>query len=416
MDLRNSLLVRRRCCVQVVVFTHAYGDRSGVRYLTNGLKVYYAPRVPIYCQSTFPNIFGGFQLLRNIIIRERINLVHCHQAFSSLGLHAILQARTMGMKVVFTDHSLFGFADASSILMNKVLKFILADVHHTICVSHTSKENTVLRACLPPSWVSVIPNAVDASQFTPDSSAQEQDVVTIVALTRLVYRKGIDLLAVILPDICRRHPKVKVLICGDGPKRRVLERIVDRENLHSQVTLHPAVPHSEARQILARGQIFLNASLTEAFCMAIVEAASVGLRVVSTRVGGVPEVLPLDMMILAEPEPNSILEAVDQAIDGIHGVDVHGQHLRVKTMYSWARVAERTLDVYDKVNVSTRDDSLFARLRRYHRCGWWAGKLFCCVASLQHLYCQYLGYWCPEDMIDSAPDFCAAAAAAAEGH
>ena len=39
-----------------------------------------------------------------------------------------------------------------------------------------------------------------------------------------------------------------------------------------------------------RGDIFINASLTEAFCMAIVEAAAAGLMVVSTAVGGVPEV------------------------------------------------------------------------------------------------------------------------------
>jgi hypothetical protein len=42
-----------------------------------------------------------------------------------------------------------------------------------------------------------------------------------------------------------------------------------------------------------QGQVFVNASLTEAFCMAIVEAASAGLLVVSTRVGGVPEVRKL---------------------------------------------------------------------------------------------------------------------------
>jgi hypothetical protein len=63
-----------------------------------------------------------------------------------------------GPQVVFTDHSLFGFADASSILTNKLIKAILADVQHVICVSHTSKENTVLRACLDPAAVSVIPN------------------------------------------------------------------------------------------------------------------------------------------------------------------------------------------------------------------------------------------------------------------
>ena len=50
---------------------------------------------------------------------------------------AMFHARTMGLKAVFTDHSLFGFADASSILTNKLLKFSLADCSHAICVSHT---------------------------------------------------------------------------------------------------------------------------------------------------------------------------------------------------------------------------------------------------------------------------------------
>lgn len=47
--------------------------------------------------------------------------------------------------------------------------------------------------------------------------------------------------------------------------------------------------------MLVRGHIFLNCSLTESFCIAILEAACCGLFVVSTRVGGVPEVgTPLD--------------------------------------------------------------------------------------------------------------------------
>ena len=44
------------------------------------------------------------------------------------------------------------------------------------------------------------------------------------------------------------------------------------------------VPH-----FLAQGHIFLNTSLTEAFCMAIVEAACAGMLVVTTAVGGIPE-------------------------------------------------------------------------------------------------------------------------------
>ena len=93
--------------------------------------------------------------------------VHGHQAFSVLANEAMLHARTMGYPVAFTDHSLFGFADAASICTNKALKWSLSDVQAVICVSHTSKENTVLRACLPSQRVFVIPNAVDTSKFKP---------------------------------------------------------------------------------------------------------------------------------------------------------------------------------------------------------------------------------------------------------
>lgn len=46
----------------------------------------------------------------------------------------------------------------------------------------------------------------------------------------------------------------------------------------------------------------MNTSLTESFGIAILEAACAGLYVVSTRVGGVPEILPQDMISFAEPE------------------------------------------------------------------------------------------------------------------
>lgn len=55
--------------------------------------------------------------------------------------------------------------------------------------------------------------------------------------------------------------------------------------------------------MLVRGHIFLNTSLTEAFCIAIVEAASCGLFVVSTNVGGIKEVLPDHMVNFASPDP-----------------------------------------------------------------------------------------------------------------
>lgn len=67
------------------------------------------------------------------------------------------------------------------------------------------------------------------------------------------------------------------MIGGDGPKRIVLEQVREREGLHERVSLLGALDQSEVHQTLLRGHIFLNTSLTEAYCIAIVEAAACGL-------------------------------------------------------------------------------------------------------------------------------------------
>lgn len=169
--------------------------------------------------------------------------------------------------VVFTDHSLSGLAGSVAIHVNKCLQFTLAGAHAVICVSHTSKANTCLRACVPPHKVFVIPNAVDASAFPPltgeythahtsfihiyiciyrereavfsewtlesdsgrllyvelywtESEIKKQNesgFVTCIVMNRMTYRKGVDLLAAVVPEACRRYPNIRFVIGGDGP-------------------------------------------------------------------------------------------------------------------------------------------------------------------------------------------------------
>lgn len=170
---------------RVVVITHAYRPRSGIRYLPFGLKVYYIPVQPLpptHVHATLPGFFTALPYVRNILLRESIDILHAHASLSAEGMEGIFHARTLGIKVVFTDHSLFGLGNMAEIWGNKMLKGCLSDVEAVICVSHTgcvssatfkradvsrSKENTVLRGALNPSIVHVIPNAVVASHFKP---------------------------------------------------------------------------------------------------------------------------------------------------------------------------------------------------------------------------------------------------------
>ena len=323
---------------KVIVITHAYGKRSGIRYMTNGLKVYYAPLVTMVDRVTLPTFFCFFPLLRQILIRERIEIVHCHQTTSQLSHEVILHAHTMGYKAVFTDHSLFGFADAASINVNKVLEFTLAGIDHAIAVSNTCRENLTLRAALRPEMISVIPNAIDPNQFTPSSNKKrgvvgKKKTINIVVVSRLVYRKGIDLLVQVIPRICAEFPSVQFIIGGDGPKRLDLEEMREKHHLHDRVELLGRVEHRKVRDVLIRGDIFLNCSLTESFCIAILEAASCGLLVVSTNVGGVPEVLPDHMIRFAEPDEDSVFESLIDAFAMLKDVVSSEFHSQMKDMY-----------------------------------------------------------------------------------
>ncbi|CAN1253034.1 Phosphatidylinositol N-acetylglucosaminyltransferase subunit A [Linum perenne] len=406
--VENHVYYLSQCLLElghkVVVLTHAYGNRSGVRYMTGGLKVYYLPWRPFLMQNTLPTFYGTLPVIRTILIREQISLVHGHQAFSTLCHEALMHARTMGYKAVFTDHSLYGFADVGSIHMNKVLQFTLADVTQAICVSHTSKENTVLRSGIRPEKVYVIPNAVDTAMFKPALERPGGSEIVIVVISRLVYRKGADLLVEVIPEVCRLYPDVRFIVGGDGPKRVRLEEMREKHSLQDRVEMLGAVPHASVRSVLISGHIFLNSSLTEAFCIAILEAASCRLLTVSTRVGGVPEVLPDDMIVLAEPDPTDMVQAIKKAISILPEIDPQAMHERMKKLYDWHDVAKRTEIVYHRA-LKCPNQPLPDRLSRYLSCGSWAGKLFCLVMIIDFLLWRLLQLWKPEEDIDKVPSF-----------
>lgn len=119
---------------KVIVVTHAFGERTGVRYMTNGLKVFYLPVAVVYDQVIYPTLFAFFPMFRNILIRERISIVHGHQSTSTFALECIMYARTMGYRACFTEHSLFGFSDSSGFVTNLCM-------YHSKPVPYSSSTN-----------------------------------------------------------------------------------------------------------------------------------------------------------------------------------------------------------------------------------------------------------------------------------
>jgi phosphatidylinositol glycan class A protein len=392
---------------KVVVVTHGYDDESGngsgrrrrgVRYLPGPIKVYYCPIAVMTDQDAMPTFTATLPLMRWIFVRERIDVVHAHQATSTLANESLAYASALGLASVYTDHSLFGFSDVASLALNRVLQVTLATADAAVAVSHTCRDNLVLRARLAEAGgeeegaadegdggnnagspartsplrkrgrrriVAVIPNAVDPSQFTPvvrdapspsPRSGAGRRRIVVVVLSRLVYRKGADLLSAVIPAVCSRVPFADFVVGGDGNRALQVREAVERHGLQGRVRMVGAVPRGRVRDVLASGHVFLNCSLTESFCIALLEAACAGLLSVSTRVGGVPEVLPDDLILLSDPTAPALAESVERAIyrQRDRPLDPARTHRRVAAMYSWGRVARETASVYERVLESRR--------------------------------------------------------------
>lgn len=427
-------------------------QRVGVRVMAKGLRVYYMNLHIMADQAILPTFTAGFPIFRKILLREQVTIVHGHCATSTFQHECVFQARTMGIRCCYTDHSLFSFHDFVGINVNKFLKLTLSDVEHCICPSHTCRENLVLRAAVDPRKVSTIPNAVDADKFMPlqiDSRiprklytpilsslseseksnkafiSEEKSIsgdilasspnlptntiqeVTIVVISRLVYRKGIDLLVDVIPLVCKAMPYVKFIVGGDGPKKLLLEEMRERNRLQDRVELLGPVPHSKVRDVLCRGQIFLNCSLTESFCIAVLEAACCGLHVVSTKVGGLPEVLPDRMIDFSnEVTAQGLVSALTQAVGRVSRgeIDAWDYHteIREKSVYSWESVALRTLIVYNRI-ASEPLVSLAERFRRLYSVGPVVGPIAMILAAMVFLYWAFLELVDPACEVDVVP-------------
>lgn len=158
-----------------------------------------------------------------------------------------------------------------------------------------------------------------------------------------------SLLLEIIPVICKRYPQVIFFICGDGPVKSMLEHVVRENELEAQVEIIGFVDFETVPQIHSSGDIFLNISISEAFCLAILEAACCEIYVISTNVGGISEILPPNSITLCEPKAESLIMNISDIIDKGKYLMKKDARQIIEKSYDWYFVAKQTLQVYRKV-------------------------------------------------------------------
>ena len=161
----------------------------------------------------------------------------------------------------------------------------------------------------------------------------------VLSIGRLVPWKGFRTLIELVPRLRTARPDIHLVIAGEGPERSTLETVVSRLGLESCVTLVGRQSHAELADYLAAADLFVLNTGYEGFSHQLLEVMSAGVPLVTTRVGGNPE--------LIEDEENGLLVGYNDtdALAGACGRLLEDAPLRARLAEAGRRRAARfTID------------------------------------------------------------------------
>ena len=197
----------------------------------------------------------------------------------------------------------------------------------------------------PAAGLEHLPAGVDTERFRPDAAARAElrsryrlgDRPTVVCVSRLVPRKGQDMLIRALPQIRRQVDGAALVIVGGGPDLDRLRGLAAEHRVTDHVVFTEGVPGAELPAHYALGDVFAMPCRTrgagldvEGLGIVFLEASAAGIPVVAGNSGGAPETV-------LDGQTGYVVDGRngDQIIDTISGLLAHPE--RAATMGSRGR-------------------------------------------------------------------------------
>lgn len=289
--------------------------------------------------------FRGLLELASLIRRERPHIVHANSAKAgALGRLAAWLTRVP--ITIYTVHgwAFTAHAGPSSTLYRWAERLLRPLTTMTICVAESERRAGLeARTCGEATTV-VIHNGVDLPPLrAPETRSGPCRLVTV---GRLQAPK--DALTLVRALAALQPASCEAVIVGDGPDRPAVENEVRRLGLDSVVRL--AGERDDVADFLAAADLFVLSSRSEGLPLSILEAMAVGLPVVASGVGGVPEVVVEGETGLLVPpgDPQSLADAIERLLDDSalrRRLGAAGR-IRVAEQFDLASAQRAHLDLY----------------------------------------------------------------------
>ena len=265
--------------------------------------------------------------MRRLITERGIDTVWFGAA-APLGLLAQRARRAGATRVLASTH---GHEVGWSMLpvARSVLRRIGDDTDTVTFVSRYTRGRFA-SAFGPHAGLEHVPPGVDTERFRPDPARRAElraryalgERPTVLCLSRLVPRKGQDMLIRALPSIRQRVGGAALVIAGGGPYMTALNELADRLGVRDHVTFTGGVPAADLPAYHAMADVFAMPCRTrgagldvEGLGIVFLEASATGVPVIAGSSGGAPETVQHNKTGMVVDG-----RSVDQIADAVSGL------------------------------------------------------------------------------------------------
>jgi glycosyltransferase involved in cell wall biosynthesis len=290
--------------------------------------------------------------LRGLIEHWRPDLVHVHSRRGA-DLFGGLAARRAGVPAVVTRR-------VESAEPAFWLRYKYRPYSAVVAISGRISKMLVQRAGIAASRVHTVPSGVDVDRFRPSSDAATAvrkgfglppDALVLAVVAQLIVRKGHRLLLGILPELLARHPRVHLLLFGQGPLQASLQRSVQRLDVADRVRF--AGFRTDLPALLPGVDVVVHPAQREGLGVALLEAMSAGVPVVASRAGGIVDVIRdgVDGLLVPPGDGSALVAALDSVLTDApwRRAMASAARQRIAEHFSTAAMCAGNLAIYRKV-------------------------------------------------------------------
>jgi glycosyltransferase involved in cell wall biosynthesis len=294
---------------------------------------------------------GSFRQVFKSVSQAQFDIIDAHYVYPD-GFAAAMMAGILKKPLVVSargsDINLF----SQFTVIRPLIRRVLLRANGIIAVSQALKDGIVRLGCTNEN-LAVIGNGVDPEKFKPQppmamrqTLGLPKDGPIVLSVGRLDSNKGFHVLIGAMARLRASKPNAMLVIVGEGPLRRRLEKHISDAGLQHGVRLIGTVPHEQLSTWYSAADVFCLASSLEGCPNVILEAMACGRPVIATRVGGVPD-------LIVSPSIGTLVERTPEAfesalLDAFRRQWDHDAIAAYARSYGWDNVSAQVLNVYSR--------------------------------------------------------------------